>query len=105
MAKALHKVQKQIAKKRGGKPNSLHQHSRDSQRLRTAGAREDKLAKLGALAANSNRKYGEHQPSKRATYVLIERLGVVDRVAFFQSALAGSTGPLPAEEFLLITLK
>lgn len=59
MAKALHKVQKQISKKRGGKPTSLHENSRDSQRLRAAGAREDKLAKLLAAATKANQVYGQ----------------------------------------------
>ena len=59
MAKALHKVQKQISKKRGGKPTSLHENSRDSQRLRAAGAREDKLAKLLAAATRANQTYGQ----------------------------------------------
>jgi Translation machinery-associated protein 16 len=58
MAKALHKVQKQISKKRGGKSNTLHENSRDSQRLRTAGAREDKIAKLVAAASRANQTYG-----------------------------------------------
>jgi hypothetical protein len=59
MAKALQKVQKQISKKRGRKPTSLHENSRDSQRLRTAGAREDKLAKLLAAATKANQAYGQ----------------------------------------------
>ena len=59
MAKALHKVQKQISRKRGGKPTSLHENSRDSRRLRTAGAREDKLAKLVAAATKANQVYGQ----------------------------------------------
>jgi translation machinery-associated protein 16 len=59
MVKALHKVQKQISKKRGGKPTSLHENSRDSQRLRAAGAREDKLVKLLAAATRANRIYGQ----------------------------------------------
>lgn len=58
MAKALHKVQKQIAKKKGGKTNSLHENSRDSQRLRTAGAREDKIARIVAAASRANQIYG-----------------------------------------------
>ena len=58
MAKALHKVQKQISKKRGGKSNSLHENSRDSQRLRRAGAREDKIAKLVSAASRANQTYG-----------------------------------------------
>ena len=63
MAKALHKVQKQISKKRGGKPTSLHENSRDSQRLRRAVAREDKLAKLFAAATRANHTYGKELKS------------------------------------------
>ena len=59
MAKALHKVQKHISKKRGGKPTSLHENSRDSQRLRAAGARDDKLAKVLAAATRANQAYGQ----------------------------------------------
>jgi translation machinery-associated protein 16 len=59
MAKALHKVQKQISQKRRGKPTSLHENSRDSKRLRAAGTREDKLAKLLAAATKSNQAYGQ----------------------------------------------
>lgn len=58
MAKALHKVHKLIAKKKGGKTNALHENSRDSRRLRTAGAREDKIAKLLAAASKANQTYG-----------------------------------------------
>jgi translation machinery-associated protein 16 len=58
MAKALHKVQKQISKKKGGKLNTLHEKSRDSQRLRTAGAREDKIARIVAAASRANQIYG-----------------------------------------------
>ena len=62
MARALHKVQKQLSKKRGGKLNSLHENSRDSQRLRRAGAREDKIAKLVAAASRANQTYGIDDP-------------------------------------------
>lgn len=58
MAKSLDKVHKKISKKRGGKPNSLHENSRDAQRLRTASAREDKLSRLMDAAAKSNQIYG-----------------------------------------------
>jgi len=58
-SKSLHKVQKQISKKRGGKSNSLHENSRDSQRLRRAGAREDKIARIVAAASRANQTYGE----------------------------------------------
>lgn len=42
-SKSFGKVQKQISKKRGGKPNALHQNSRDAKRLQRAGKRDDKL--------------------------------------------------------------
>jgi translation machinery-associated protein 16 len=58
-SKSLHKVQKQISKKRSGKTNSLHENSRDSQRLRRAGAREDKIARIVAAASRANQNYGE----------------------------------------------
>lgn len=58
MARALSKVQKKISKKRGGKPTALHENSRDAQRLRRAGAREEKLARIMDAAARSNQIYG-----------------------------------------------
>lgn len=61
MARALNKVQKQISKKRTGKSTgtSLHQNSRDAQRLRRAGAREEKLARMMDAAQRSNQTYGK----------------------------------------------
>ena len=58
MARSLNKVQKQISKKRGGKPNALHENSRDARRLRQAGAREEKLARLLNAATRANQLYG-----------------------------------------------
>lgn len=59
MPRALHKVQKQISKKKGGKPTALHENSRDARRLRQAGAREDKIARIMNAAAKSNQIYVE----------------------------------------------
>lgn len=75
MARSLDKVQKRISKKRGGKPNALHENSRDARRLRQAGAREDKIARIATIAAKSNQVY-------------------VGRVAFFQDALSEQEIPL-----------
>lgn len=86
MVKAFHKVQKQISKKRGGRLNSLHENSRDSRRLRTAGAREDKITKLLATASRANRTY-------------------VDRVAFFQAAVEGTSAPIGEEELRVLTAR
>jgi translation machinery-associated protein 16 len=47
MPKSLPKTRKQITKKKGASAlDSLHANSRDSQRLRRAAMRDDKLAKL-----------------------------------------------------------
>ncbi|KAI9706573.1 MAG: hypothetical protein M1836_003580 [Candelina mexicana] len=66
MPKSLAKVQKKISKKKGS-TNSLHENSRDSQRLRRAGARDDKLAKVAAARVKSNQPH-------------------LQRVSFFQQA-------------------
>lgn len=42
-SKSFGKVQKQISKKRGGKPTALHQNSRDAKRLQRAAKRDGKL--------------------------------------------------------------
>ncbi|KAI9800235.1 MAG: hypothetical protein M1825_004219 [Sarcosagium campestre] len=47
MPKSLAKVQNKIAKKRG-RSTPLHENSRDSQKLRRADARGDKLARVAA---------------------------------------------------------
>lgn len=59
MARSLSKVQKKISKKRGGRPTALHENSRDAQRLRAAGAREDKMSKLLSAAHKANQTYGK----------------------------------------------
>lgn len=59
MAKALNKVHKQISKKKGGKLGALHENSRDAKRLRRAGAREEKLARLLTAASRANQLYGK----------------------------------------------
>ncbi|KAL2404938.1 hypothetical protein ABEF95_016990 [Exophiala dermatitidis] len=84
MARSLGKVQKQISKKRGGKPNSLHENSRDARRLRTAAAREEKLSRMMDAAVRANQVY-------------------VDRVAWFKSAIEGSVGSLSDEEMHVLT--
>jgi hypothetical protein len=53
MPKALHKVQKHIAKKKG-KRAALHENSRDSQRLQRAIDRDEKLSKVAASRATTN---------------------------------------------------
>lgn len=48
MPKSLVKTRKQIAKKRNGTIDALHQFSRDSKRLHKAQVRDDRLEKLAA---------------------------------------------------------
>ena len=64
MARSLSKVQKKISKKRGGKPTALHENSRDAQRLRRAGAREDKVTRLMDTAMKANQIYGKDVQKK-----------------------------------------
>lgn len=56
MAKSLAKVQKKISKKKR-KINSLHENSRDSQKLRRAGARSEKLERVSAARAKANKPH------------------------------------------------
>ena len=84
MARSLNKVQKKISKKKGGKLNSLHENSRDAQRLRSAGAREDKVIRIMEAANRSNKVY-------------------VDRVNFFRTAIEGSSGILSEAELQALT--
>ena len=56
MARSLAKVQKKISKKKGN-VNSLHENSRDSQKLRRAGARGEKLLRIATARAKANQSY------------------------------------------------
>jgi len=61
MTKSLAKVQKKISKK-GVSITSLHENSRNSQRLRRASARDDKLARVSAARNKVNKPHsGSHQ--------------------------------------------
>lgn len=48
----LDKVTKKITKKKGGRVGSLHENSRDTQALRKASARHDRLERAAALVAS-----------------------------------------------------
>lgn len=54
MPVSLTKVSKKINKKRGKSINSLNENSRDSQRLRRAGMRDGKLARVLAARMKAN---------------------------------------------------
>lgn len=58
MPKSLAKVQKRVARKKGNS-HSLHENSRDAQKLRRAGARSEKLERLAAVRAKANQHHRE----------------------------------------------
>jgi hypothetical protein len=58
MPVTLSKVHKQISKKRGV-VNALHENSRDAQRLRKAGARDDRLSRHSATVLRARQPYSE----------------------------------------------
>lgn len=103
MARSLNKVQKQISKKRGGKPNSLHENSRDARRLRAAGAREEKVSRLMDAAVRANQIYGKAGCHRSKQKISADYNPTVDRVAWFKAALEGSEGPLTDEEMHVLT--
>lgn len=59
----LSKVQKKVAKKRGNKSNTLNEDSRDAQKLRRSGARNEKLERLAAARAKANQPHRTKMPS------------------------------------------
>ncbi|PTU17480.1 hypothetical protein P175DRAFT_0466495 [Aspergillus ochraceoroseus IBT 24754] len=71
MPKSLQKVHKHIAKKRGV-VDALHENSRDAKRLRRAGARDDRVARITAVMARGRQTY-------------------VDRMTYFQEAIPEGT--------------
>ena len=85
MPSKLAKVQKHVTKKKGNKINSLHENSRDARRLRTAGARDDKVARLGAVREKANKLW-------------------IDRVAFCQEWLPATLHPLEIDKIQALIL-
>ncbi|KAL9103632.1 MAG: hypothetical protein Q9187_008985 [Circinaria calcarea] len=65
MPKSLAKVHKKISKKKGSL-TSLHENSRDSQRLRRASARDDKLSKVAAARIKANQPHTYFQGAAKA---------------------------------------
>ncbi len=83
MPSKLSKVHKQVAKKKGDKIKSLHEDSRDAKRLRNAGARDDRVARLSAVREKINRQW-------------------LDRVVFFQDRLPETLHPMQTDEILAL---
>ena len=67
-----------MKKKKGDKITSLHENSRDAQRLRRAGARDDRVARLSSIRDKMNKPW-------------------IDRVEFFQQRLPDTLHPLDIE--------
>ena len=78
MPSKLAKVQKHVSKKKGSKAHSLHENSRDARRLRRAGARDDRVARISSVREKANRQF-------------------LERIAFFQDNLPETLHPLEAE--------
>lgn len=74
MPSAFAKVQKHVKKKKGAKIKSLHENSRDAQRLRRATTRDDRVARLTAVREQVNKQW-------------------INRVAFFQQRLPETLHP------------
>lgn len=70
MPRTLQKVQKHISKKRGA-ANSLHENSRDAQRLRRAGARDDRLIRHTAISLKARQPYSSFQTPLRLARIQI----------------------------------
>lgn len=83
MPKGLEKTRKKISKKKGN-ITALHENSRDSQRLRRAAMRDEKLQRVGAARKKVD------QPHRRFTHVshpFEYLLCIVTRAAFFQECI------------------
>ncbi|UNI17700.1 translation machinery-associated protein 16 [Purpureocillium takamizusanense] len=88
MPSSLSKTRKQIAKKRNGEVNALHEKSRDSLRLHKAGVRDLRLQKLAEARSKKEQPIGVFGPSQGQSVTNTDAL-TVDRVAFFQERLKG----------------
>lgn len=60
MPKSLEKTRKAISKKKGN-ITALHENSRDSQRLKRASNRDDKLQKVASLRRKHDQHLGESE--------------------------------------------
>lgn len=80
MVSKLGKVQKSVNKKQNGnKVNKLHENSRDAQRLRAAGARDDKVLRVASRRRKENKLW-------------------IDRIAFMQARLPETLHPMSLED-------
>lgn len=92
MPKSLEKTRKKIAKKKGN-ITALHENSRDSQRLRRAQMRDDKLIRVASARRKNDQPLGtlfKEVYSTRTDHVLVAR------AAYFQEAIR-SNDSLPLD--------
>ncbi|KAF1824864.1 uncharacterized protein K489DRAFT_313953 [Dissoconium aciculare CBS 342.82] len=75
MVSKLNKVRKHVSKKKGAKMNSLHENSRDAQRLRKASVRDERVLKTVSTKEKANHHW-------------------LDRVSFFQDNLPDTLHPM-----------
>ena len=90
MPKSLEKTRKKIAKKKGN-ITALHENSRDSQRLRRAQMRDDKLVRVASARRKNDKPLGMLCRSINSMYVCI-LTSVVVRAAYFQDAIRENNG-------------
>lgn len=83
MPSKLSKVTKRVTKKKGSRINALHENSRDAQRLRRAGARDERVANMKSTKQKTN-------------------LPWLERVAFFQDKLPETLHPLDVDEMKVL---
>ena len=57
MARSFQKIHKHVSKKKGA-VEALHENSRDARRLRRAGARDDRVARVQAVMSRGRDLYG-----------------------------------------------
>ncbi len=100
MPKNLAKLQKKISKKKGN-TTTLNENSRDSQRLRRAGARGEKLEKLAAARAKANQPHRAHAIISCKVFLVggtLAKGSTVQRVSYFQGAAKATDGPVDKEK-------
>lgn len=96
MPSSYAKVQKHVSKKKGSKINALHENSRDSQRLRRAVGRDDKISRAAAVREKANEGFRKYD-RKRSTYIVLNPITVL-RILFFQDHIPQPIAPLPEAE-------
>jgi translation machinery-associated protein 16 len=88
MPKSLEKTRKKISKKKGN-ITALHENSRDSQRLRRALMRDDRLVRVASSRRKNDQPMSESWISLMISYF---SHFIVERAAYFQEAIRANDG-------------